>query len=169
MLKIWKEKNAHPEKQSLPQKESETYVFGELYSRLYAGIQPTEEEQESENMGTKMDKEKNCSEDMNNEIPEFTQKEIHAAIDKLNKRKASSNNRIRAEDTKTCDATTKEMISQIFNEVLKEDDCTPETWRIIRKSDLQKRKCGERWKLPPDLYSASAVQTVLNNYNKLTQ
>ena len=58
-------------------------------------------------------------------------KKIQAAYDKLKKWKASDNNGIWAEDIKTCDATTKEMIRQIFNEVLKQDDCTPETWRII--------------------------------------
>ena len=42
------------------------------------------------------------------------------------------NNGIRADDIKTCDETTKEMIIQIFNEVLKQEDCTPETWREIR-------------------------------------
>ena len=64
---------------------------------------------------------------MKNEIPEFTQDEVQAAIDKLKKGKASDNNGIRAEDLKTCDATTTEMIRHIFNEVLKQDDCTPET------------------------------------------
>ena len=48
------------------------------------------------------------------------------------KGKASDNNGIRAEDIKTCDDRTKEMIRQIFNEVMKQEDCTPETWRRIR-------------------------------------
>ena len=54
-------------------------------------------------------------------------KEIQAAIDSLKKGKASDSNEIRAEDIKACDETTKEMIRQKFNEVLKQDDCTPET------------------------------------------
>ena len=33
---------------------------------------------------------------------------------------------------KTCDKTTKEMMRRIFNEVTKQEDCTPETWRRIR-------------------------------------
>ena len=59
------------------------------------------------------------------------------------KGKASDNNGIRAEDIKTCDDTTKEMIRQIFNEVMKQDDCTPETWRrtsikvIYNKGDVE--------------------------------
>ena len=32
---------------------------------------------------------------------------------------------------KTCDETTKEMIRQIFHEVMKQEDCTPETRRRI--------------------------------------
>ena len=69
------------------------------------------------------------------------------------KGKASDNNGIRAEDIKTCDDTTKEMIRQIFNEVMKQDDCTPETW---------KRKGIKVIYNKGDLHSASAVQTVLN-------
>ena len=53
-----------------------------------------------------------------NEMPDFTQDEIQTAIDSLKRGEASDNNRIRAEDIKTCDGTTKEMIRQIFNEVM---------------------------------------------------
>ena len=82
----------------------------------------------------------------------------------VNKVEKSDNNGIWAGDVEACDATTKEMIRQIFNEVFKHEDCTPETWRIIRIKVLYKeRKCGRSWYLPPDLYSASAIQTVLNN------
>ena len=38
------------------------------------------------------------------------------------KGKASDNNGIQAEESKTCDETTKEVIRQIFNEVLKQED-----------------------------------------------
>ena len=31
------------------------------------------------------------------------------------------------------------MVRQIFNEVLKQDDCTPETWRIIRIRVIHKQ------------------------------
>ena len=56
------------------------------------------------------------------------------------KGKASDNNGIRAEDIKTCDETTKEMIRQIFNEVMKQEDCTPETWRRIRIKVIYKKR-----------------------------
>ena len=107
---------------------------------------------------------------MTNEIPEFTQDEVQAAIDSL-KSTASDNNGIRAEDIKTCDETTKEMIRQTFNEVLKQEDCTPRNMENnTYKSDVQKKQCGRSWKLPPDLHSASVVQTVLNRlYSRLHQ
>ena len=54
-------------------------------------------------------------------------KEVEDAIDIRKKGKASDNNGIRVEDIKTCNETTKEMIRQILNEVLKQEDCTPET------------------------------------------
>ena len=53
-------------------------------------------------------------------------------MDSLKKSKACHNNGIRAENIKTYDETTKEMIRQIFNEVLKQEDCTPEPWRRTR-------------------------------------
>ena len=97
-------------------------------------------------MTTRMGNEKKSfSEDVKNEIPEFTQDEVQAAIDKLKKSKANDNNGIQVEDIKTCDATTKEMIRQIFNEVLKQEDCTRNMEDNTKESDLQKWKCGRSW------------------------
>ena len=47
-----------------------------------------------------------------------------------------------AEDVKTSDETTKEMTRQTFNEVLKQEDCTPETWRIIRIKVINVEEVG---------------------------
>ena len=59
-------------------------VFGEFYRKLYDETQLGEEIQESENMETRMSNEnKSCNEDMGNGIPEFTQDEVQASIDKL--------------------------------------------------------------------------------------
>ena len=55
------------------------------------------------------------------------------------KGKASDSNGIRAEDIKACDDTTKEMIRQIFNDVLKQEDCTPTTRRRTRKKMIHKK------------------------------
>ena len=57
----------------------------------------------------------------------------------LKKGKASDNNGIRAEDIKICDNETKEMIKLIFDEVLKQESCTPEIWR----STQIKSYCGD--------------------------
>ena len=48
------------------------------------------------------------------------------------KGKAGDSNGIRAEDIKTGDDETKGMIRQSFNEVLRQEDCTPEAWRRLR-------------------------------------
>ena len=61
-------------------------IFGEFYSKLYAETQLGEEAKQSQNMETRMNNEKKtCSEDVKNEIPEFTQEEVQAAIDKQKK------------------------------------------------------------------------------------
>ena len=59
------------------------------------------------------------------EIPEFTQDEVQTVIYSLLIGEASDNTGNRAKDIKTCDEMTKEMIRQIFNEVIKQEDCTP--------------------------------------------
>ena len=62
-----------------------------------------------------------------NEIPEFSKDWIQATIDSLKKGRASDSNGIRAEDMKACSGKTKEMMRLIFNEVLKQEDCSPTT------------------------------------------
>ena len=73
------------------------------------------------------------------EIPEFTTEELQAAINRLAKGKSGDSNGIRAEDIKTCDEETNEMVRQIFNEVLKQKDCTPEAWQRIRKKVIHRK------------------------------
>ena len=46
------------------------------------------------------------------------------------------------------------MVRQIFNEIVKQNEFTPEAWR----------RRGKCWKLPPDMLFASAVQTVHDKY-----
>ena len=62
-------------------------VFGDFYSKLFAATQLGEEAQEPRNMETETNKEKNSSsEDVKNEIQEFTQIEVQAAMGKPNKK-----------------------------------------------------------------------------------
>ena len=55
------------------------------------------------------------------------------------KGKASDCNGVRAEDIEACSEKTKEMTRQIFNEILKQEDCTPTTWRRIRIKVIHKK------------------------------
>ena len=52
-------------------------------------------------------------------IPEITNEELQTAIDKLKEGKSSDSNGIRAEDIKACDDETREIMIQIFNEIMK--------------------------------------------------
>ena len=96
-------------------------------------------------------------------IPEITTEELRTAINKLKKRKSPDNKGIRAEDIKACHDETRNMVRQICNEIIKQDEFTPEAWKKVRKSDTQKWRCGRCQKLPPDLLVASGVQTVHDN------
>ena len=83
------------------------------------------------------------------EIPEFTKK-MQDAIDRLKRGRASDSNVIRAEDIKECDEETKEMIRQIFNEIIKQKECTLEIWQRTRiKVIFKKGRCGKCKQLPP--------------------
>ena len=119
-------------------------VFGEFYSKLYAENQLGEEVQDPQKLRKRMNTEKkSCNEDVSNGNTDFTQHELQAAIDSFQKSNASDHRGIRAEDINTCDETKIDMIRRIFNEVLKHEDCTPETWRRTRIKVIYKK---EMWK-----------------------
>ena len=46
---------------------------------------------------------------------------------------------IRAEDIKACDDETREMVRQIFNEIMKQNEFTPETWKKVNIKVLHKK------------------------------
>ena len=52
-------------------------------------------------------------------IPEITTEELQSAISKLKTGNSPDSNGIRAEDIKACDDETREMMRQIFNEIIK--------------------------------------------------
>ena len=97
------------------------------------------------------------------EMLEIIADEIQSAINKLNEGKACDNNGIRAEThqgLRRHDERNDETDLQ-WSEI---KSCTPETWRRVRiKVIHKKRKRRTRQELPPNLYSASAVQTVHDN------
>ena len=61
-------------------------------------------------------------------IPEITTVELQDAIEKLTKGKSPDSDGIRAEDIKACDDETREIVRQIFNEITKQNEFTPEAW-----------------------------------------
>ena len=95
-----------------------------------------QENEENENESSIDVQNKDTSETLR--IPEITTEELQTAINRLKKKgKSADSNGIRAEDIKTCDDETKEMVRY-----------------------TKKRRRGRCWKLPPDLFFASVVQTV---------
>ena len=73
-------------------------------------------------------------------IPEITTEELQDAIKKLKKKGESpDSDGIRTEDIKACDDDTKEMVSQIFNEIIKQNDFTPEAWEKVKIKVLHKK------------------------------
>ena len=101
-------------------------VFGEFYSKLYDEDQHDETEMESDKNETENDEKEMI------EMPEITTDELQKAIKRLKKGKAADSNGIRAEDIKACDEETKEMVRQIFNEIVKLKGFTLQAWRRVR-------------------------------------
>ena len=59
-------------------------------------------------------------------IPEITTEELRTAIS------SPDGNGIRAEDIKACDDETREMVREIFNEIIKQNEFTPEAWMKVK-------------------------------------
>ena len=72
-------------------------------------------------------------------IPEITTEELQNAINKLKKGKSPDNKGIRAEEIKDCDEETREMMRQIFNEVIKKKEFTPEDWKKVTIKVIHKK------------------------------
>ena len=75
---------------------------------------------------------------------EFTQDELQIAIDSLKKVKPVTTMDSVQKTSRTCDDTTKEMTGQILDEVMKQEDCTPETWRRTPMKVIYKRKMWKK-------------------------
>ena len=102
---------------------------------------------ESEESDTGQEKESRTEEDerilgKHVPVPEFTQNEIQDAIDRLKKGKAKDSSGVRAEQLKNCSDDTKEKIRTIFNEITRQEDFTPKSWRKIRIQVIYKK--GDR-------------------------
>ena len=75
-------------------------------------------------------------------VPEITTVELRTAINKL-KGKSPDSNGIRAEDIKACDNETREMVRQIFNEIIKRSEFTPEDWKKVTIKVIHKKGAVE--------------------------
>ena len=97
-------------------------------------------------------------------IPEITTEELQSAISKLKKGKSPDSNGIRAEDIKACDDETREMVRQLFNEIIKRNNFTPEERKKVKIKVIHKKGDVENVRnCPPDLLITCVVQTVLDN------
>ena len=72
-------------------------------------------------------------------IPEITTEEWQTAFDELKKGKSQDSNGIRAEGIKACDDETREMVRQIFNEIIKRNGFTPEDWKKVTIKVVHKK------------------------------
>ena len=79
-------------------------VFGDFHKKNY-------DDNEQDEYGNESNTDVHISD------TETTSEELHEAIRKLKKGKSPDSDGIRAEDIKACDAETKEMVRQIFNEI----------------------------------------------------
>ena len=108
-------------------------------------------------------------------FPEFTKEEMQAAIDRLKCGKPRDSNKIRDEDVKGCDEETKEWIRQIFDDVLQQKDCTPESWRktrikvIYKKGDVQDAGNYRPICSLPALYKLFSTLLYIRLYPRLDQ
>ena len=99
-------------------------TFGEYYKRLYEDSGQDNSEHEKRD---------------DKRIPEITSEELQSAISKLKAGKSPDGNGIRAEDIKDCSDETREMMRQIFNEVIKRNNFTPEEWKKVKIKMIYKK------------------------------
>ena len=103
-------------------------VFGEFYKRL-------DENNERDDFEHEMSYDRR--------IPEITTEELQNEICKLKKSKSTDSNGIRVEDIKAYDDETREMMRQIFNEIIKRNNFTSDEWKkvkikvILKKVDVE--------------------------------
>ena len=62
-----------------------------------------------------------------------------ASCTQTQKGESPDSNGIRTEDIRACDDETKEMLTQIFNEITKQNEFTPEAWKKVKIKVLHKK------------------------------
>ena len=99
-------------------------AFGEFYQKLYEDNERDDFEHETSD---------------DRRIPEIRTEELQSAISTLKKGKSPDSNGIRAEDIKACDDKTREMLRQLFNEIIKRNNFTPEEWKKVKIKVIHKK------------------------------
>ena len=102
-------------------------VFGEFYKKNHDDNEIGENGNESST-----DVRNNDTDEMTR-IPEITTEELQT------KGKSPDSNGIRAKDIKACDDETKEMANQTFNEIIKQNEFTPEAWKKVKIKLIHKK------------------------------
>ena len=72
-------------------------------------------------------------------MPEITTEELQSATSKVKKGKSPDSNGIRAEDITACDEETRDMVRQLFNEIIKRNNFTPEVWKKVKIKVIYKK------------------------------
>ena len=73
------------------------------------------------------------------EFLKLRQKNYKTKFAKLKKGKSPNSNGIRAEDIKACDDETRETVRQIFNEIIKRNNFTPDEWKKVKIKVIHKK------------------------------
>ena len=108
-------------------------VFGEFYEKLYGDNEQDEYDDESNIDVHISDTEETTR------IPEITSEELQDAIRKLKKCKSPDSDGIRVEDIIACDEETKEIVRQIFREIIRQNEFTLEAWKKVKIKVLHKK------------------------------
>ena len=87
--------------------------------------------------------------------------ELQTAVIKHKKEgKSADSDGIRAEDIRACDDETKEMVRQIFNEIVKQNEFNPAAWSEVRMKVIHKKADVEDVGNYRFIWSLSALYTV---------
>ena len=115
-------------------------VCGEFDKKLYDdNVQEATEQEIGENENESSTNVHNNGADEMTRIREITTEDLKTVINKLIKGKSPDSNGIRAEDIKACDDETREMVRQIFNEIIKQNEFTPEAWKKVKIKVIHKK------------------------------
>ena len=76
---------------------------------------------------------------MTEEYLKLRQKNYKTQLANSKKGKSPDSNGIRAEDIKACDDETREMLRQLFNEIIKRNNFTPDEWEKVKIKVLHKK------------------------------